>query len=109
MTVRLPQLWLCAMIAIALAVPASGRLLHGSGQQTLTYKNWHEALENIPCDDVTKVEKGYQITVTIIVAGETHEKPIISDKEKDKIEILEKHCPQKRGCSGGLTTMGVGC
>jgi hypothetical protein len=97
------------MIAITSAVPASGRLLHGSGVPTLTYKNWHEALENIPCDDVIKVEKGYQITVTIIVDGTTHEKPIISDKEKDKIETLEKHCPKKRGCSGGLTTMGVGC
>jgi hypothetical protein len=71
-----------------MAVVSGGAFHHGSAP--IAGANWHEALEKVPCQNITKVGDVLQINVTVIVGGESHPNPTITDE--GQIKMLEKKC-----------------
>ena len=83
---------LIGFIAFTSPIPANaGMGLQGSAPTTIDGINWHEALEKVPCADITKVGNSLKIAATLVVNGTHHKNPMIS--EKDQIDILERRCP----------------
>jgi hypothetical protein len=79
-----------ALFAAALFMAvAFGGWTHGSAP-TFEGANWHEVLEKVPCQYVTKVGKDLKIAVTLVVDGKTFKNPTIT--EEDRIKELEKRC-----------------
>jgi hypothetical protein len=76
--------------------------------QTIEAANWNDVLEKVPCEKVKKNENGsWSVTATVIIQGARFENPTVTEQERST--VLEKHCPPRRGCAGGLLTLGVGC
>ena len=67
-----------------------------------------EALEKIPCEHVAKEGDGlWSTTDAIEIPNARSEHPKISDPKY--IAILERRCPPKRNCGGGMLLRGAGC
>jgi hypothetical protein len=76
--------------------------------QAIEGANWEEVLNRVPCERVKKNDNGsWSVAGTIIIQGARFDSPTVSEQERSN--ILEKHCPSRRGCAGGLLTLGVGC
>jgi hypothetical protein len=80
---------LAVFASALLMVPVLGGWTHGS-PPTFEAANWHEVLEKIPCQYVTKAGKDLKIAVKIIVDGKTFQNPTITEEER--IRELDKRC-----------------
>jgi len=89
MRITVPNRLVVVAGAIFMA-PILGGILHGS-TPTFEGVNWHEVLEKVQCQYVTKEGKDFKIAAKLIVAGQTFENPTIT--EEGQIKELERKCP----------------
>jgi hypothetical protein len=86
---RVSRLAVLAGVLIIAVTSAQARLLRGSVPR-FEGTNWHQALEQVPCQSITEVGSVLKISGTIIVAGQSFENPTITDE--GQIKVLEKRC-----------------
>ncbi len=69
---------------------------------------WAEALERIPCEQVKKDDAGsWSVTGPVEIQGRHFDNHALTEREE--IAVLERRCPPKRNCGGGVLLRGAGC
>jgi hypothetical protein len=93
---RVTKMLPAAAITLLLTSSADARLLRGGdGMPTFEGPNWHDVLEKVPCQLVTKDGKGLEIAARLIVDGKTFDNPTITDRVR--VKDVEGRCFPKRG------------
>jgi hypothetical protein len=83
--------------AISLILPVSAwaqfsMIQVGNPPATFQGKNWHDALEQVPCNLVAKDGEVIKINATLIVDGKTFQNPISAEESQVRqAEALCKH------------------
>jgi hypothetical protein len=83
------RLAVSASVVFFMAVTSAQALLHGS-IPTFEGANWHEVLERVACQYVTRDGKDLTIAAKLVVDGKTFQNPTIT--EEGQIKELEKRC-----------------
>jgi hypothetical protein len=86
---RTSRLAVLASVLFMAVTPAQARFPHGSAPR-FEGANWHQALDQVPCQSITKVGSDLQINGTIIVAGQSFPNYAITDE--GQIKMVEKRC-----------------
>jgi hypothetical protein len=84
------RLAVSASVLFFMAITSTqARFLHGS-IPTFEGANWHEVLERVACQYVTRDGKDLTIAAKLVVDGKTFQNPTIT--EEGQIKELEKRC-----------------
>ena len=81
-------------LAILISAPLIVTMLGGFFHRPIAGANWHEALEKVSCQNITKVGDWLQINATVIVGGDSRPNPTIT--KEGQIKMLEKRCFPKQ-------------
>ena len=84
--------WLLGSAILIIASPTHALLLRGGSGTIPTFEGgtWHEVLEQVACQYVTKVGKDLKIAARLIVDGKTFENPTIT--EESRVKEVERRC-----------------
>ncbi|WMT78844.1 hypothetical protein [Bradyrhizobium sp. Ash2021] len=86
----IPKRWALALLPVTTFV--LGGWTHGIATTTTIFKgsNWHQIIDQVPCNDVSKSGDGFQISGTVMIGETSHQDPVITDQ--GQVNLLEKKC-----------------